>query len=108
MNANKLNFLNNQQSVAMVITNLHELFKDNYSHYKIERSRLVSQLETAEAEEQGRIQQALKDIEGEIAIYGVLQDALSIADRVIHTRTVMGELGPDSDVYRVHHNTPVS
>jgi len=103
MDADKLKFLEDEQSVATVINHLHELFRNNYSHYKIERSRLISQLDAAtHAEDQARIQQELQDIEGEISIYGILQDALSIADRVIHSRVVMNELGRDSDVYRIH------
>lgn len=57
----------------------------------------------ADEQEEERIQAELREIEGEITIYGILQDALSIANQVIQARVVMAELGTQSDVYRIHN-----
>jgi hypothetical protein len=97
-------FLVDHQSVASLVTQLHEYFKNSHSHYKIERSTLMSQLHAAEGEAEQNLLQEVRKVEAEISLFGVLSDALSIADRVLHTRTVMNELGLDNPVYKMHYD----
>lgn len=95
-------FLADRQSVATLVSQLHVYFKNTYSHYKIQQSNLVSQLEAADASGEQKIKQDIQEIQEELVIFGVLADALSIADRMLHAKEVRQELGEDSEVYKVH------
>jgi hypothetical protein len=97
------NFLADRQSVASVISQLHNYFKNSYSHYKIQQSNLVSQMEAADSETQKKLRQDIEEIQEELVIYGILSDALSIANRMLHTKEVRTELGDDNGVYKIHH-----
>lgn len=97
-------FLDEHQSVASLVSQLHEYFKDSQSHYEVERSHLVGTLEAASGEEEQKLLTEIRKLDAEISLFGVLSDALSIADRVLHTRSVMNELGLDSEIYRMHHD----
>jgi hypothetical protein len=96
------NFLVDHQSVASLVAQLHEYFKDSQSHYEIERSHLVSRLDAASDEEAQKLSVQIRKLDAEISLFGVLRDSLSIADRVLHTRSVMNELGLDNKVYKMH------
>jgi len=96
-------FLVDHQSVASLVTQLHDYFQNSHSHYEIERSTLMSQLHAVEGEAEQDLLQEVRKVEAEISLFGVLSDALSIADRVLHTRTVMNELGLDNPVYKMHY-----
>jgi hypothetical protein len=96
------NFLADHQSVTSVISQLHNYFKNSYSHYKIQQGNLVSQLESADRETETQLRQDIDEIQEELVIYGILSDALSIADRMLHTRSVRKELGDDNGVYKMH------
>lgn len=97
-------FLDNQQSVASLVSQLHEYFKDSQSHYEVERSQLLGKLDAASGEEEQKLLTEIRKLDAEISLFGVLSDALSIADRVLHTRSVMNELGLDSEIYRMHYD----
>jgi len=105
MNTDKLSFLDENQSVASVVTKLHEYFKNSYSHCKVKRSQCLSQLDAATGEKEQAILQDLEKIDQEMALFGVLNDALSIADRVVHSKTMSSALGLDSEIYQIHHET---
>jgi hypothetical protein len=107
MDTKEPSFLIDHQSVASLITQLHEYFKDSHSHYKVERSHLISQLDGLEGEEEQQALQEVRKTESEIALFGILSDALSIADRVLHTRAAMKELGLDNPVYKMHYDVEV-
>ena len=95
-------FLVDHQSVASLITQLHEYFKNAHSHYEVERSTLMSKLHDVEGDAEQTLLQEIRKLEAEISLFGVLSDSLSIADRVLHARTVMNELGLDNPIYRMH------
>ncbi|XGV97035.1 MAG: hypothetical protein ACAF41_30475 [Leptolyngbya sp. BL-A-14] len=97
-------FLVDHQSVASLVTQLHDYFKNSHSHYKMERSTLMSKLHAVEGETEQDLLQEIRKVETEISLFGVLSDSLSIADRILHTRTVMNELGLDNPVYRMHYD----
>ncbi|HIK17115.1 MAG TPA: hypothetical protein IGS53_17755 [Leptolyngbyaceae cyanobacterium M33_DOE_097] len=95
-------FLVDHQSVASLINQLHEYFKDSHAHYEVERSQLMSKLDTVDQERELELHRELRKVEAEISLFSVLSDALSIADRILHTRSVMNELGLDNPLYRMH------
>ncbi len=95
-------FLVDHQSVASLVNQLHEYFKDTHSRYEVERSQLISQLDLADGEREEQLHREICKVEAEVSLFGVLSDALSIADRILHTRSVMNELGLDNPVYRMH------
>lgn len=101
------NFLADNQSVASVISQLHQYFKDSSAYSKIDRCYLMQLLESIEPEREHEVLKQIQKIDTEIALFGVLEDALSIADRVIHTQVAMTELGLDNNVYKMSHNASV-
>ncbi|GAB4149734.1 MAG: hypothetical protein Fur0046_28470 [Cyanobacteria bacterium J069] len=105
MNTDKLSFLDENQSVASVVTKLHEYFKNSYSRYKVKRSQLLSQLDAATGEQEQALLQAIEKIDQEMALFGVLNDALSIADRVVSSKSMSSAMGLDSEIYQIHHET---
>lgn len=103
--AKEPSFLAENQSVASMISHLHRYFDNTYSHYKTEKSAMISNLHGQLApDEQQQMQENLNKLETEIAIFGALSDALSVADRLLHARTVINELGLNSEVYKPHHD----
>ncbi|NJR65495.1 MAG: hypothetical protein HC772_09535 [Leptolyngbyaceae cyanobacterium CRU_2_3] len=98
-------FLVDHQSVASLVGQLHEYFKDSCSHYEIERSRIVSLLHsTTDEQKEQELMSTLRKVDTEISLFAVLSDALAIADRTLHTRITMNELGLDNEVYRMHYD----
>lgn len=96
-------FLVDHQSVASLVNQLHEYFKNSHAHYEVERSHLISMLHAAaDSEREQELQREILKVDAEISLFGVLSDSLSIADRIIHTRSVMNELGLDNPIYRMH------
>ncbi len=62
----------------------------------------MSKLHDVEGDAEQTLLQEIRKLEAEISLFGVLSDSLSIADRVLHARTVMNELGLDNPIYRMH------
>lgn len=106
MESKEPSFLDENQSVASLITLLRDYFRNSHSRYKVDQSRLISQLDSADEETQESLRQQLRQADAGITLFGILGDALSIADRVLHSSSVMSQLGLDNEVYRVHHETP--
>ena len=97
-----LDFLKGGQSVALLIRQLRDYFKDSYAHCKVERGQLLNRLETADSdEESSTVSLQLKKVDQALYIFGVLSDTLSIANRVVHSSTVMNELGKDDIMYQL-------
>jgi hypothetical protein len=101
--AKEPSFLAENQSVASMISHLHRYFDNTYSHYKTEKSSMISNLHgSLPPDQQQQMQEDLNKLEAEIAIFGALSDALSVADRLLHARAVINELGLSSEVYKAH------
>lgn len=83
MDSEKLSFLDENQSVASLVTPLHDYFKHSHSHCKVKRSQLLSQLDKVSGE----------------------QEQAVFTDRVLHSRVVMETLGMASEGYRVYQET---
>ena len=103
-NPKEPSFLAENQSVALMISHLHRYFDNTHSHYKTEKSILISNLHgSIPPDEQKQVQEQLNQLEAEIAIFGALSDSLSVANRLLHARAVINELGLNSEIYRAHH-----
>jgi hypothetical protein len=107
MDSKEPSFLAENQSVTSLVTQLHTYFKNSYSHDNIRRSALISQIEASDDGNVLDLQRQLREMDEELALLGALSDALSIADRLLHMRSVRKELGPSSGAYKVHHAHPV-
>lgn len=105
MDSDNLSFLDDNQSVASTVTQLHDYFKNTYSRLKVKRAQLVSKLETTSGEEAETVLQALNNLDSGLSLFGALSDSLSIADRLLHTRAVMDLLGLEGEIYQIHHET---
>jgi hypothetical protein len=96
-----LSFLANNQSIASVISQLHQYFKDAAAYGQIDRCCLMDLLETVDEEQSVKVLNQIQKIDTEIALLKVLGDSLSIADQILHTRLALGESGLSSDVYKI-------
>ena len=105
MSSDNLRFLDDGESIASTISQMHHYFRTTYSHYKIKRGDLVSRLEVAEPNQIVEVQQELQQIEESLALFGILSDSLSVANRVLHTETVAKTLGIDTQLYKTHLET---
>jgi hypothetical protein len=103
LNQKEPGFLAENQSVASLVSQLHNYFKNTYSQFKTQHSIIVSQFHAATEEEKPQLSQQLLELEAEMSIFGALSDSLSVANRLLHTRSVIKELGVDNSVYIVHH-----
>jgi hypothetical protein len=81
-----------EMSPIPVVTELHSYFRDLQSYYKIAQGEIISQLESAhdqQAEEDLRLK--LKKVNEKINYFHVLNNAVSIADVVLHTESMTEE-----------------
>ncbi len=101
MDNQNLDFLKDNQSVALLVRQLRDYFKDSYAHCKVERGQLLSKIEAASDEEVTALRVMMKKVDQELYIFGVLSDALSIANRVLHASSVVDELGRDGELYQM-------
>lgn len=103
--SDNLSFLDDGQSIASTVTNLHHYFRTTYSRYKIKRGDLVSRLEAADPDTIAAVQEEIRQIDEALALFGILSDSLSVANRVLHTETVAKTLGIETQLYDVHLET---
>lgn len=105
MDNQNLDFLKDDQSVALLVRQLRDYFKDSYAHCKVERGQILNLMEkaanAANQEEEAKLQARMKKVDQALYIFGVLSDALSIANRVLHASSVVDELGKDGELYQL-------
>ncbi|WAL61817.1 hypothetical protein [Thermocoleostomius sinensis] len=94
-----LSFLADNQSVASLISQLHQYFKDSTTYCQIDRSTLMGLLETVGPEREQDVLNQIQKLDTELALLEVLQNSLSIADRIIHTKSAITQFGLESPVY---------
>jgi hypothetical protein len=83
-----------EHSVISIVSELHSYFRDLQSYYKIAQADIVSKLEsTQDKQKQEELQAKFKKIKEKIDYFHVLNDAISIADVVLHTEGMIEELG---------------
>jgi hypothetical protein len=81
-----------EASAIAIVSELHNYFRDLQSYYKIIQGELVSQLETTEdAATTKALEAKLKEIRQKIDYFHVLNNAISIADTVMHTEAMIAE-----------------
>lgn len=102
MNSETLNFLDDGQSIASTVSQLHHYFKTTYSRFKIKRSDLVSRLEYADAEQLPIVEAELHELDEALSLFGILADSLSVANRVLHTEVAAKTLGIAAELYQIH------
>jgi hypothetical protein len=96
-----LNFLDDGQSVVSLISQLHDYFVNTHSSYLVKRGELISRLEQS-TDRKEALQQELLQVDELLTLFGVLQDTLSVADRVVHSRAVATALGTNSELFQIH------
>lgn len=94
-----LNFIPDNQSIASLISQLYQYFKDSSTYCQIDRSTLMNLLETTEPERETEVLKQIQKLDTEIALLEVLRNSLSIADRIIHTKAAIVQFGLESEVY---------
>jgi len=94
-----LSFLPDNQSIASLINQLYQYFKDSSTYCQIDRSTLMNLLESVEPEREPEVLKQIQKLDTEIALLEVLRNSLSIADRIIHTKAAMVQFGLESEVY---------
>ena len=79
-------------SVIHLVTELHAYFRDLQSYYQIAQGSLINQLKSAADETKAQdLQEQLHVINKKVEYFHVLNNAISIADVVIHTETLIPE-----------------
>jgi hypothetical protein len=96
-------FLAENQSVVTLVSQLHHYFSNTYSQFETEHGTIVSQFNAADEAQKQELMQRLRQLEAEMTFFGALSDALSVADRLLHARSLIKDLDGDSGVYTVHH-----
>jgi hypothetical protein len=94
-----LSFIPDNQSIASLISQLYQYFKDSSTYCQIDRSTLMNLLESVGPERETEVLKQIQKLDTEIALLEVLRNSLSIADRIIHTKAAMVQFGLDSEVY---------
>lgn len=92
-------FIPDNQSVASLVSQLYQYFKDSSTYSQIDRSTLMSLLESVEPERETEVLKQIQKLDTEIALLEVLRNSLSIADRIIHTKAAMVQFGLESEIY---------
>jgi hypothetical protein len=79
-------------SAISVVSELHSYFRDLQSFYQIAKGDLLSQLESEkDRQKQVELKARLKEINRKIDYFHVLNNAVSIADVVLHTEEMVKE-----------------
>jgi hypothetical protein len=99
MSMSNLSFLDDGQSIASTVSQLHHYFKQSHSRYKIKQSELMNR---AHGEATADLKEELQHLEEVTSLVGVLMDSLSVANRVLHSTAIADILGADSDLYQIH------
>lgn len=85
-----------EASPIAVVTELHAFFRDMQSYYKIAQGQFLGKLETTQdADESAQIKAKLQDISRKVEYFHVLNNALSIADTVLHSPDMIDEFRPN-------------
>jgi hypothetical protein len=101
MSTDNLNFLDDGESIASTVSQLHHYFKTTHSRYKLKQGDLLNRVH-ADAKETARVQEDVQHLEEVIALFGILTDSLSVANRVLHSEAIAQIIGSDADVYKTH------
>ncbi|MBM0742803.1 hypothetical protein JOY44_14500 [Phormidium sp. CLA17] len=101
MSTDNLNFLDDGESIASTVSQLHHYFKTTHSRYKLKQGNLLNRVHV-NAKETAQVQEDVQHLEEVIALFGILTDSLSVANRVLHSEAIAQIIGSDADVYKTH------
>lgn len=101
MTTDNLNFLDDGESIASTVSQLHHYFKATHSRYKLKQGNLLNRVHV-DAKETAQVQADVQHLEEVIALFGILTDSLSVANRVLHSEAIAQIIGADADVYKTH------
>jgi len=101
MSTDNLNFLDDGASIASTVSQLHHYFKTAQSRYKLKQGHLLNRVHV-DAKETVQVQENVQHLEEVIALFGILTDSLSVANRVLHSEAIAQIIGSDADVYQIH------
>jgi hypothetical protein len=101
MSSNNLSFLDDGQSIASTVSQLHHYFQQTYSRYEIKHGEMVNHLHDG-TKNPKELQEELQQLEEALALVGVLTDSLSVANRVLHSDSIARILGSDTDLFKIH------
>ncbi len=101
MSNDNLNFLDDGESIASTVSQLHHYFKATHSRYKLKQGNLLNRVHV-DAKETAQVQEDVQHLEEVIALFGRLTDSLSVANRVLHSEAIAQIIGSDADVYKTH------
>ncbi|MGK7871853.1 MAG: hypothetical protein AB4426_00560 [Xenococcaceae cyanobacterium] len=86
-------------SVISLVTELHRYFRDFQSYCKVAHGEVLSQLESTNDEQKSQeLKQKLRELNEKTAYFHVLNNAVSIADTVLHTEAMIAEFGSGNKV----------
>ncbi|MBR8827600.1 MAG: hypothetical protein DSM107014_06765 [Gomphosphaeria aponina SAG 52.96 = DSM 107014] len=96
MNNRRPEFYLENQSVISVVTELHSYFRDLQSYYKVAHGELIDQLDLTQDEAKTEeLKQKLGEVNQKIDFFHVLNNAISIADTVLHNEAMIDEFRDD-------------
>jgi len=101
MDNNRLSFLDDGQSIALAVSQLHSYFQNAYSSYQVKHGQLVNKIRATETEDPD-LYQELQQLAEQITLFSVLRDSLSIADNVLQSSIIIKALGLEAEVYQIH------
>lgn len=101
MSNDNLNFLDDGESIASTVSQLHHYFKATHSRYKLKQGNLLNRVHI-DAKETAQVQEDVQHLEEVIALFGILTDSLSVANRVLHSEAIAQIIGSDADIYKTH------
>lgn len=101
MSTDNLNFLDDGASISSTVSQLHHYFKTAHSRYKLKQGNLLNRVHV-DPEETAQVQENVQHLEEVIALFGILTDSLSVANRVLHSEAIAQIIGSDADVYQIH------
>lgn len=85
-----------EASPINVVTELHAFFRDMQSYYKIAQGQLLGKLETTpDPDEDAQLKVDLQEVNRKVEYFHVLNNALSIADTVLHSSEMIDEFRPN-------------
>ncbi len=102
MDNKKLSFLDDGQSIALTVSQLHSYFENTCSTYQIKHGQLINKIRSSQEERSSLYQEELERLSEEISLFSVLRDALSIADNLLHSSTMIKAIGADAEVFQIH------
>lgn len=100
MSDDRSDFLNEGQSIASTVSQLHNYFVNVVSTYQIERERLLARIKESEGDAQTSLSAELVQLEEQMSQLGVVRDALAIANGVLHSHSCFRVFGREAEIYQ--------